>query len=100
MHLNCVLLVNATRKVAQPRFVKVEVWNNGSDACIDLKVKKKGWKYSWNDQIEIAKEKAGMMSGISNDLDKFWIRSKSLGEVLEKRGAQDSVETLFLTVSV
>lgn len=38
------------------------------------------------------------MSGISSDSYKSRIRSKTLGEVLEKRGVRDSVETHFIAV--
>ncbi len=40
------LFIKTTKKIAQPKFVNIEVWNIGLDACIDLRVQKKGWKKS------------------------------------------------------
>lgn len=50
MHKSYFSLVNATHKIAQPKFVKVEVCNIGLDVCFDLKVQKKDWKKSQREE--------------------------------------------------
>lgn len=73
------------KQISQSRFVKIKVLNINSNKFIDfLKFQSESRKKGLHRKNENLK-KTEIMTGISDDLNKYQIRSKSLGKVSGKR---------------